>query len=137
MAVMKLLPADRTAIATALRTAWDVGAGPVTLEIYDGAMPATPSTALAGQVKLGTLTCSRPLGTEAAGVLTFSAITQDDQADASGTAAWARLVDGAGVPRALFDVTNTAGAGVVKMNTVTIVQGGPIRVDSFTVTIGG
>lgn len=137
MATIHLLPADRTAMATALRTALDSGAAACTLEFYDGAMPAGPATAVGAQVKLGTLTCSDPLGSEAAGALTFGAITQDDAADASGTATWARLKDGDGVARGDFDVTNAAGAGTIKLNTTTIVAGGPIRVTSFVITMGG
>lgn len=35
------------------------------------------------------------------------------------------------------DVTNNAGTGAVKMNTTTIVAGGPIRITSASCTIGG
>lgn len=135
--LVKLLAADRTAMAAALRTAWDAAAGPCTLKFYDGAQPAGPATAVTTQVLLGTLTLSDPLGTEANGDLTLAAITQDNAADASGTAAWCRLVDGAGVARADFDVSNNAGTGAVKLNTVTIVKDGPIAVSSFVVTMGG
>jgi hypothetical protein len=135
--IIKLLEADRTALAAALRGLWDDGAGPCTLEFYDGAIVAGPATAVTTQVKLGTLTCSDPIGSEAAGALTFGAITQDSAADASGGATWVRLVDAAGVARAVFDVTNAAGNGVVKLNTVTIVAGGPILISSFVVTMGG
>jgi len=139
MAVAKLLEADRNAMATALRDAWDaaVAAGPCILEFYDGAMAAGPTSAIGSQVKLGTVTCSDPLGTVAAGALTFGAITQDNAADAGGTATWARLRDADGVARGDFDVTNTAGTGAIKLNTVTIVAGGPIRVNSFVITMGG
>jgi hypothetical protein len=137
MAVMKLLEADRTALATALKGIFDDQAGPCTLEFYDGSMPAGPHVAVGAQVKLGTVTCSDPLGSEAAGALTFGAIPQDNSADAGGTATWARFKDGAGNARADFDVSNLAGSGVVKLNTVTIVAGGPIRVESFVITIGG
>ena len=137
MAVMKLLAAVRTALATALLTAFDVGDGPCELKIYDGAQPAGPATAVTTQVLLGTLTCSDPIGSAAAGALTFGSVTQDSAADASGTASWARLLDGDGNALADFDVTVTAGSGVVKLNTVTIVAGGPIAVTSFVITIGG
>lgn len=137
MAVYKFLPADRTAMLTALRTAWDNQSGPCTLEFYDGAQPAGPATAVTTQVKLGTLTFSDPLGTETGGVFTADAITQDSAADASGTASWCRLKDGSGAARADFDVTATGGTGAVKLNTVTIVAGGPIQVTAFTITAGG
>lgn len=137
MAVVKLLEADRTALAAALKDLWDNDSGPCTIEFYDGSMPAGPATAVGAQVKLGTLTCSDPIGSEATGALTFGAITQDSLADASGTAAWARLKDGGGDARADFDVSNNAGTGVIKLNTTTIVAGGPIAVTSFVITMGG
>lgn len=137
MAVMKLLEADRTAIATKVRELFDDQVGACTLEFYDGSMPAGPATAVGAQVKLGTLIASDPLGTEAAGALTFDPLTQDNAADASGTATWARLKDGSGAARADFDVTGLAGTGVIKLNTTTIVEGGPIAVTSFVITIGG
>lgn len=137
MAVYKFLAADRTAMAAALRTAWDNQVGPCTIEFYTGAMPANIADAIGAQVKLGTLTASDPLGSEAAGVLTFDPITQDNSADNGGTAAWARLLDGSGAPRALFDVTDLAGTGAIKINTTTIVAGGPILFNSLTITMGG
>jgi hypothetical protein len=137
MPVIRMLEADRTTLAGALRATWDLPAGPCTLEFYDGAMPAGgPSEAVGAQVKLGTLTCTEPLGTEAA-ALPFDPIAQDNAADADGTATWCRLRDGAGVARGDFDVTATAGTGTVKLNTVTIKAGGPIRVTAFVVTMGG
>lgn len=137
MAIYKFLAADRTAMAATLRTQWDNQVGPCTLEFYDGAMPAAIADAVTTQVLLGTLIASDPLGTEANGVLTFSAVSQDNAADNSGTAAWARLKDGSGAPRALFDVTNTAGTGAIKINTVNIVAGGPILLNTLTITMGG
>jgi hypothetical protein len=137
MAVMKLLVADRTTLAGDLRALFDDQSGPCTLEFYDGSQPAGPATAVGSQVKLGTLTCSDPLGSAGSGALTFDAITQDSAADASGTATWARLKDGSGVARADFDVSNGAGTGAIKLNTTTIVIGGPIEVTSFVITMGG
>lgn len=138
--VYVFLEADRTAMAAHLATLWDtaVAAGPCTLKFYDGARPAGgPSVAVTTQVLLGTLTCSDPIGSTAAGVLTFGAVTQDNAADASGTASWARLFDADGVARADFDVTDTAGSGAVKINTVNIVAGGPILLNTLTITMGG
>lgn len=140
MPVMKLLVADRTAVATYLRGLFDDQVGGCTLEFYDGAILAGPASAITTQTKLGTLPCSDPLGSEAAGAVTFGPITQDNAADASsdaGGVTFALLRDGAGVARAVFDVTNNAGTGTIKVNTTTIVAGGPILVSSFVITIGG
>lgn len=136
---LKLTPAARSAMALALIAKLDAETGPCTIEFYDntGAIPALPSTAITNQVKLGTLTCSDPVATETDGVITFGAITQDSAADASGTAAWARIKDGAGAGVIDVDVSNGAGTGIIKLNTVTIVAGGPIAGTGLTLTIGG
>jgi len=136
MAVLKLLVADRTSLAAELLALWD-SAGPCLLEFYTGAILAGPAGAITTQVKLGTTTCSDPLGSVAAGALTFGPITQDNAADNNGDATWARLVDGDGVPRAVIDVTGLTGNGTCKLNTVTIYAGGPIRVESCVLTFGG
>ncbi len=137
MAIIKLLEADRTSLANNLKDLWDSGSGPCTLEFYTAPQPAGPATAVTSQIKLGTLTCSDPVGSAASGVLTFASISPDSSADADGTATWCRLKDGDGVARADFDVTNTSGNGYVKLNTTVILTGGPILVTSFLVTIGG
>lgn len=137
MAVMKLVVGLRSAIAQLIVDAIDAGTDAGIIEFYDGAQPAGPATAVTTQVLLGTLTCSDPAADVAAGVITFAAVTQDSAADASGTASWARVKDSSGAAVADFDVTNEAGTGAIKVNTVTIYAGGPIQMTSFTITIGG
>jgi hypothetical protein len=136
MAVMKLVASARSQIALALIAAMDAGVGPATMAFYDGVMPAGLG-AVTDQVLLGTATCSDPVATEVNGVITFGAVAQDDAADAGGQAAWVRLFDGDGFAVADFDVSDTAGNGAVKINTVTIVAGGPIRVNSAVITVSG
>lgn len=137
MATIKLSAGARGAMATALIGQIDGGAGPATLQFYTGTQPAGPGTAITDQTLLGTLTCSDPSATQTDGVITFSTITQDSAADASGTAAWARLADSAGAGVADFDVTAAAGDGAIKLNTTTIVAGGPIAMTSLTITMPG
>ena len=36
-----------------------------------------------------------------------------------------------------FDVTNEAGTGAIKLNTVNIVQGGPIQMSALVISLGG
>ncbi|MNW17442.1 hypothetical protein D3C71_2166300 [compost metagenome] len=69
--------------------------------------------------------------------MTFDAITADTSADADGTATWARILDGDGVAVVDVDVSNGAGTGVIKLNTVSIVAGGLIQITSFLFTVGG
>jgi len=87
-------------------------------------------------VKLGTLTFSDPCGTAAAGVLTFSAITEDTNADASGIAAWARATDSNSVAAADFSAGAIDSGEDIEMNTTNVVQNGPIRANSGSITIG-
>ena len=124
----------RNTMADDITTALDAGAGAATIKIYDGTQPTTPETAITSQVLLGTLTCTDPAGAAASGgVLTFSTITEDSAADATGTATWARVADSNGV--AVFDCdVGTTGTTIV-LNSTSIVTGGPIRITSFTITI--
>lgn len=137
MAIIKLSTATRTAMANAIIAQIDADSGAATLKFYTGTQPAGPGTAITDQVLLGTLTCSDPAATASAGVITFDAITQDSAADDSGTATWARLADNSGDAVADFDVTNNAGFGAIKLNTTTVVAGGPIAITSFTITMPG
>lgn len=132
----KMTVAAATAVATALLAEIDDGPDPAEIMIYTGAPPATVETAVTTQTLLGTLVCSDPVGSVSGRVLTFDVITQDSSADAGGTAAWARILDGNGTAIVDVDVTNNAGSGAIKLNTVTIVAAGPIQLTSFTITVG-
>lgn len=135
--ILRLAPALRSAIADLWISYFDAGTGPAVIEFYTGAIPTALGDALTDQVKLGTLTCSDPAATQTAGVITFGAITQDSAADASGTAAWAYIKDSTGAIVNAVDVTDAAGDGFIKVNTTSIVAGGPIAITSLTFTVGG
>lgn len=135
--ILRFIPSLRSDIADLIIATFDAGAGPVTAEFYTGDIPTNLSDALTTQVKLGTLTCSDPVATQTAGAITFSTITQDNAADASGQATWVGLRNGAGTLVALGDVTDLAGNGFAKVNTTTTVAGGPILINSLTITVGG
>lgn len=134
MAVFNVTQAISSSLATVLLNAVDNDAAAGYIEFYTGSMPAKPETAPGGgNTKLGTCTCSTTSGSVASGVYTFSAITMDSSADATGTAAWARVRDGAGNACFDVDVSVTGGTGTVQMPTTSIVSGGPIAFNSFTV----
>lgn len=126
--------------AQALAVAWlallAAGAGDKTIAFYTGTKPASPSVAITTQTLLGTLVSDPDVGTATDGVITFAAITADPTADAGGTVTWARFYDGDDVARLDVDVTNNAGTGVIKVNTTTIVAGGPIQITSMVLTVG-
>lgn len=134
MAVVRFKQTLKESMETQIKDAIDAGSGPGILQIYSGSMPATPETSVTTQTLLGTLTFSDPCGTIGSGTLTMSAITQDASADNGGTAAWARILDSTGSAVMDVDVSATTGTGAIKLNTVTIVAGGPIRIDSCTIT---
>lgn len=84
----------RNARLDEVNTAINAGAGAGLLRIYGGSRPATGGTAT---TLLAELTFSDPAASSASGgVLTFSAITADASANATGTATWARIVDSTG-----------------------------------------
>ena len=129
---LALTTALRNAHLDAITAAIDAGAGAGVVRIYDGARPASGGTAT---TLLGTVTCTDPAAPAASGgVLTFNAFTEDSSADATGTASWARIEDSAGAWVMDMDV-GTSGTELV-MSTTSITAGGPIRIDSGSLTAG-
>lgn len=124
--IVRLSLAARSAMGEALIAQLDGGAGPATFGFFTAPIPASVNTAVTTQTRLGTLTASNPSAECVDGVIRADVITQDDEADADGDAAWMRAFDGDGTAVADFSVTDEAGDGAVKLNTVTIKAGGPI-----------
>ena len=135
MAVIHFRNTLKDAVLAPIVTAIDAGSGAGTIKIYSGAIPANAATAITSQVLLGTLTFSDPCGTIADNALTMDAITQDSSADATGTAAWARIADSNGVTVMDINVTTTGGGGALTLNTTNIVIGGPILITSFIISV--
>lgn len=135
MAVFRVTQALSTTICNAILAAIDAGAAGGTINFYTGTMPAKPETGITSQTLLGTCTYSVTSGTVSAGVFTAAAITQDSSADATGTAAWARIKDSDG--NAVFDcdVTVVGGGGIIQMVTTSVVTGGPIAFTSFVISM--
>lgn len=122
----------RNSMLNAIRDALDAGAGAAKLRIYNGTRPATGGSAT---TLLAELTCSDPSAANASGgVLTFSAITQDASADATGTATWFRLVDSTGA-HVLDGDCGTSGSDL-NLTTTSIVATQPVSVSSATLTAG-
>ena len=115
-------------INTALGTA-------ATISFYTTDMPANTTIGITTQTLLGTCTCSNPAGVEAGGTLTFSAISNDASADATGICAWVRIRDASSTTIMDLDVTATGGGGYVQMASTSITAGGPIAFNSFTITL--
>lgn len=115
-----------------ISAAIDGGAGAGLLRIYDGTRPATGGTAT---TLLAELTFTDPCAPAASsGVLTFSAITSDSSANATGTATWARLVDSSAT--FVCDLSVSTSGADVNLNSTSISTGQTVSVTSGTITEG-
>ncbi len=105
----------------------DAAAGNGTLRIYDAA----------GTLLLAELPLSKPCGTVSNGVLTFAAITSDTSANATGTAAFARIFDGAATPVEVIGglTVGTSGSNI-NLNSTAISSGQQVSITSGSITHG-
>lgn len=116
--------ATKTARMQAVADKIDAGSGPGTLEI---------GTAGMGTV-LATITLADPCGTVSGSVLTLSGFPRSDtSADATGTAAAARIRDSDGNSRITGLTVGTSGTDVVLDNT-SITAGQTVTINSATFT---
>lgn len=104
-----------------------------TVEIRTGAQPTNVGDADSGTL-LGTLILNATaFGSASTGVATAGSITSDSSADASGTAAHARIkTSGAAIHS---DCTCGQGSGDIDFDNNVIVAGGTIAITSMTVTV--
>ena len=120
-----------------ITTVLDAGAGAGRLRIYDGSRPTNADTAIGGQTLLAELTfsvTSFPAATGTPGTMAANAITDDSAADATGTAAWFRVVDDATGVVMDGDV-GTSGSDL-NLNSVAIAVGIRVSVSQFDLTAG-
>jgi len=99
--------------------------------IYDGSRPATCGTAT---TLLAELTCSDPAGSVASQALTFSAITADSSANATGTATWFRIVDSTGT--CCVDGNIGTSGSDLNLNSTSISSGQEVSITSAVITEG-
>jgi hypothetical protein len=105
------------------------------LRIYSGTQPATADTALSGNTLLAELRFAATSAAAAsAGVLTFSAITSDTSADATGTAAFYRALKSDGTSVVMDGSVGTSSADLV-LNSTAIQSGAQVDVTSFSLTV--
>lgn len=130
--IVGLVATIRNSRLNVIRDGIDAGAGAGLLRIYDGTRPATGGTAT---TLLAELTHSDPCAPAASGgVLTFSAITADSSANATGTATWGRFVDSTGTAVGDFSV-GTSGQDL-NLNSTSINAGVQVSVTSASLTEG-
>jgi hypothetical protein len=126
------------AMLNALTTAVDAGTAAV-INIYSGTVPTDVDTALGAQVLLAQLTMSGtsfPTATDLnpGGRLTANTITSDSSADATGTAAFFRVLTQNAGTACLQGTVGTASADLI-LNTVSITSGSTVSITSFTITL--
>ena len=134
MAVLRSRTTTANKALTQYKDDLDAGSGPGTAKIYSGTIPATPETAATGTL-LAELVLTKPCGVVAGKKLTFSAITQDLEANNTGYAGYVRLSDSDGNAVIDGDVTSTGGTGVLKLNVTLITALGPVFINSFELSI--
>ena len=134
MAILRSRTTTANKALTQYKDDLDAGSGPGTAKIYSGTIPATPETAATGTL-LAELVLTKPCGVVANKKLTFSAITQDLEANNTGYAGYVRLSDSDGNAIIDGDVTSTAGTGVLKLNVTLITALGPVFINSFELSI--
>lgn len=134
----RLATLSQQAASDAVVDRLDAGAAAGTIELRTGAQPATPNTAVTGTL-LATLTFGDPAfgAANTSGTAAAAAITQDNSADASGVAGYARCMDSDG--NAVIDVeVGVTGSGAsMEIDDINIVAGGVVTVTSFTYTQPG
>lgn len=116
--------ATRNARMTVVRDQIDAGVGPGVLQIGTTGMATV----------LAEITLADPCGTIASGVLTLSGFPRSDtSANASGTAAAARIRDSSGVDVVTGLTVGTTGA-IINLDTTTITAGQQVQITSATIT---
>lgn len=104
------------------------------LRIYSGTPPATADASLSGNTLLAELTMNATaFGSASSGSATANAITADSSADATGTAAFARLYASDGTTCLAQLTVGTSGAEL-NLSTLSIVSGVNVSVTSMVLT---
>lgn len=103
------------------------------LRLYDGSQPANGDASVGGATLLAELRFDNPAAAGAAsgGVVTFSALTQDSSANATGTATWMRALKSDGTSPVFDGTVGTSGCNL-NLNTTSIVSGAPVAVTAAT-----
>ncbi len=105
------------------------------LRIYDGTQPANANTAITTQVLLAELRFNATAAPAASsGVLTMNSITQDSNANNTGTATWFRALksDGSAV---VFDGSVGTSGCDLNLGSTSITSGASVAVTSMTFTV--
>lgn len=106
----------------------DAGVGNAAIRIYGGTRPASPddvpTSAMLVQISL-----TKPAGTVSAGVLSLTQL-EAGQIQVTGTATWARVVDGDGATCFDCDAGEGAGAWEIQLSQALLYAGGDVALIS-------
>lgn len=109
----------------AVITAIDAGAGPSTLEICSAGYA----------VVLATIALADPSFSESGGVITMAGVPRSDSsADATGTAALARIKDSSGNVVVSGLTVDSLATGDIQLNSIAITVGKPVTITAGTIT---
>lgn len=129
---LELAPALRDAMMDALVA--EIGASPL-LRFYTGAKPAELADASTGTLLVEAGLPSTWMNASSGGVITKAGTWQDLSADDDGAAGYFRVYEATGTTAYIQgDITDTAGAGPMKLSSTAIVSGEPMSVVTFTIT---
>lgn len=108
------------------------------LNIYSGSPPANVAASPTGVLlSSGCRGNAAGFGTIVAGVLTASAITPDPSAVGVGIAGYFRWLDASNNVVTQGTVSVTSGSGDLKLNNITIAEGDPVAIGSWSITAPG
>lgn len=132
MANVRISTAANQAAADAIADLLDAGAAAGTITIYTSPQPANANTAITTQTQLAQITLADPAfdAADSTGRVDLQGVPLDDtNADATGTAAWARWRDSNG--NTVFDCDVGTSGATLNLNTTSIVSGGVVSITSF------
>lgn len=111
-----------------------VGSGAY-IRIYSGTQPADADTAKSGNTTLAELALSAtPFASASGGEVAVNTVTADTAANASGTATWFSIEDGAGTTRYIDGSVGTSGCDL-NMSTTNIVADAEVRIENWTLSL--
>jgi hypothetical protein len=124
------------ALRDAMLDAWiaTIGAEPL-LRMYSGTKPALLADASTGTLLAELELPSTWMNASSGGVITKANTWQDLSANAGGVAGYFRIFEDTGTTAYVQgDITDTAGAGPMKLSSTTVVVSEPVTVVTFTIT---
>ena len=133
---MKTITSVRTSVGQVVLAAITNGSAQLPkIEIYSGTMPASMGLSITDTL-LAELELAATAGTVTSGVLTFDAIADDLEANASGSPGWARVLDRDGAEVHYLTVSVGGGGGELQLSSESLQAGNPVSISSASIAMG-